>query len=125
MKILADMNLSPRWAVTLQAVGIDAIHWSSVGSATAQDTEILAWAREHNYIVFTHDLDFAAIIAASGDRGPSVIQLRSESLEPEGLAAMVIESIRRLAVQLAAGAIVTVEPKRSRVRLLPLKPDQE
>jgi len=125
MKILADMNLSPRWAATLQAAGIDAVHWSSVGSATAEDAEILAWAGEHGYIVFTHDLDFSAIIAASGNRGPSVVQLRSESLEPEALAAMVIESIRRLTVQLAAGAIVTVEPKRSRVRLLPLKPDQE
>lgn len=125
MKILVDMNLSPRWAETIRAAGIDAVHWSNVGSATAEDEEILAWAAEHGHVVFTHDLDFAAIIAASGDRGPSVVQLRSESVAPEGLAATVIESIQRSSEQLAAGAIVTVEPKRSRVRLLPLKPDLE
>lgn len=125
MKILVDMNLSPRWAETIRAAGIDAEHWSSVGRAAAEDEEILAWAAAHGYVVFTHDLDFSAIIAASGDHGPSVIQLRSESVAPEGLAETVIESIRRSAGQLAAGAIVTVEPKRSRVRLLPLKPDLE
>jgi predicted nuclease of predicted toxin-antitoxin system len=125
MKILVDMNLSPRWAETFRAAGIDAVHWSEVGSASAEDEVILAWAIANRHIVFSHDLDFSAILAASRGQSPSVVQIRSENLDPESLASTLIESIRRTAVQLEAGAIVTVEPKRSRVRLLPLKPETE
>ncbi len=31
MKLLVDMNLSLGWAAAVQAAGIEAIHWSSVG----------------------------------------------------------------------------------------------
>ncbi len=122
MKVLVDVNLSPRWAETIRSAGIEAVHWSNVGKVTAKDREVLAWAAEHGHVLFTHDLDFSAIIAATGEHGPSVIQLRSEGVAPEDLSAMVIESMRRASEQLAAGAIVTVEPMRLRVRLLPLKP---
>ena len=37
-----------------------AIHWSTIGVANASDEEIMAWAKENGYIVFTHDLDFGA-----------------------------------------------------------------
>lgn len=42
MKILVDMNLSPEWVEVLQQAGFTAIHWSAVGKANAQDTELLA-----------------------------------------------------------------------------------
>ncbi|MFM9968875.1 MAG: DUF5615 family PIN-like protein [Burkholderiales bacterium] len=32
MKILVDMNLSPRWVQMIRAAGIDAEHWSDLGS---------------------------------------------------------------------------------------------
>ncbi|MCZ2390725.1 MAG: hypothetical protein LC113_06560 [Acidobacteria bacterium] len=32
MKIVIDMNLSPDWVTRLAKGGIDAIHWSSVGT---------------------------------------------------------------------------------------------
>jgi predicted nuclease of predicted toxin-antitoxin system len=60
MKILLDMNISPSWIDTLVASGYETIHWSSVGRADALDTEIMSWARNHNFVVFTHDLDFSA-----------------------------------------------------------------
>ncbi|MBN2535901.1 MAG: DUF5615 family PIN-like protein [Spirochaetales bacterium] len=31
-----------------------ALHWKDVGSITAPDTEIMKWARENGYIIFTH-----------------------------------------------------------------------
>ena len=65
MGILIDMNLSPRWVGFLIEHGNDAKHWSSVGSTTASDSAITAYAKEHNYIVVTHDLDFSAILAAT------------------------------------------------------------
>jgi len=32
MKLLVDMNLSPRWAEQLAETGIAAVHWSALGS---------------------------------------------------------------------------------------------
>ncbi len=36
MKLLVDMNLLPRWVEALQAVGVEARHWSTVGAPTAR-----------------------------------------------------------------------------------------
>ena len=59
MKILIDMNLSPKWSEVLSRHGHEAVHWSTIGEFNADDFEIMRWAAENGYIVFTHDLDFA------------------------------------------------------------------
>jgi predicted nuclease of predicted toxin-antitoxin system len=41
MKILLDMNLPPAWVDFLENHGIQAIHWSNVGSYDASDKEIM------------------------------------------------------------------------------------
>jgi predicted nuclease of predicted toxin-antitoxin system len=56
MKILIDMNLSPDWIGVLDAVGIKAMHWSTVGNPRAPDCTIFAWAKENSFIVFTNDI---------------------------------------------------------------------
>lgn len=76
MKLLVDMNLSPRWVQFLQDSGFEAVHWRDIGEVTAVDSEILRAAKQEGMIVLTHDLDFGAILAASGEDGPSVIQIR-------------------------------------------------
>ena len=60
MKLLVDMNLSPRWIHFLAASQIEAMHWSTVGPVKATDTEIMTYARDHGFVVLTHDLDFSA-----------------------------------------------------------------
>ena len=54
MKLLVDMNLSPRWASYLAAAGVDATHWSTVGSASASDDTVMAYAAANGYVVMTH-----------------------------------------------------------------------
>jgi predicted nuclease of predicted toxin-antitoxin system len=76
MKLLVDMNLSPLWVPFLAEHGIEAVHWSVVGSVSSPDSEILRYADAGGYVIFTHDLDFGALLARSKTRGPSVIQLR-------------------------------------------------
>jgi predicted nuclease of predicted toxin-antitoxin system len=61
VKLLLDMNLSPEWVGRLRAHGIEALHWSNVGVATADDRTLLSWARTHGFVLLTHDLDFSAI----------------------------------------------------------------
>ena len=64
MKILIDMNLSPQWVAVFEGTGKQALHWSHVGPHNAPDHEILFYAKAEGYTVFTHDLDFGAILAA-------------------------------------------------------------
>lgn len=120
MKILLDMNLSPALVQKLRGVAHDAIHWSEVGSACAGDREIMAWAAENEYTVLTHDLDFGALLAASGGEKPSVIQVRTRDVLSSSYLDALKDALVRFEPELQKGALVVVEPGRARVRILPL-----
>lgn len=123
MKLLIDMNLSPDWCAVFRQEGWEAVHWSEVGDPRAKDETIMAWARDHGYLLFTHDLDFGALLAATRALGPSVIQVRTQDVLPSRLGELVVKVLEDQRQALAAGAIVTVEEARGRVRLLPLGGD--
>ena len=120
MKLLVDMNLSPRWAEVLRAAGHEATHWSDIGEVTASDAHIMAAAADQGAVVLTNDLDFGTILAARGHAGPSVIQLRAADLRPEALGDLLLAAITQLAEELRDGALVTIDAGRTRVRVLPL-----
>jgi predicted nuclease of predicted toxin-antitoxin system len=65
MKLQVDMNLSKRWICLLTNAGIEAIHWSVLGKPDAPDKAIMAYAKAHDLIILTHDLDFSAILAVT------------------------------------------------------------
>lgn len=123
MKVLLDMNLFPRWVAALREADVAAEHWSSLGARDAPDTDIMAYARANDYIVLTHDLDFGAILAATQGNKPSVVQIRMDDISPEAIGNLVINALRQLADYLDAGALVTVGPQRTRLRVLPLHLD--
>jgi len=120
MKILVDMNLSPRWANFLKGNGIEAIHWSSIGSPNAPDTEIITYAKAHDFTILTNDLDFGFILAITQGNKPSVIQMRTGVLGPDRIGNIVISAIRLLTADIDRGALVTINPRKTRVSLLPL-----
>jgi predicted nuclease of predicted toxin-antitoxin system len=124
VKLLVDMNLSPRWVERLNAAGFVAIHWSQVGRMDALDSEIMAYAASHDYVVVTHDLDFSAILAATQGIKPSVVQVRSDNLGPASIGEQLIGALRQMEPDLAAGALVTIDPARTRINLLPLRTNQ-
>jgi predicted nuclease of predicted toxin-antitoxin system len=115
MKVLIDMNLSPRWLDLLTGAGLEAVHWSALGAGNAPDLEIMAYAKTNDYVVLTHDLDFAAILAATEGEKPSVLQIRSDLLNPDVIGKQVVSALRQMAMELAEGALVTVDPERTRV----------
>jgi len=121
MKLLVDMNLSPRWVDLLTGAGIEAAHWSAVGAKNAPDTEIMAYALAHGFVVPTHDLDFSAILAATRGEKPSVVQLRADDVSPDVIGGQVIVALRQMEAELQEGALITVDPNRTRLRLLPLQ----
>ncbi len=120
MKLLVDMNLSPRWVHLLAEAGFDAAHWSALGAGGAADTEIMAFAKANGYVVLTHDLDFSAILAATHGDKPSVVQIRAGDVRPEAIGNSVIMALRQMDRELEEGALVTVDPNRTRLRVLPL-----
>lgn len=82
MKLLIDMSLSPLWVRFFEQHGIEALHWSNVGRASAPDAEIMEFAGAKRFVVFTHDLDFGTLLATRKAAGPSVIQVRTQDVLP-------------------------------------------
>jgi predicted nuclease of predicted toxin-antitoxin system len=122
MKLLIDMNLSPRWASILIDAAFDAAHWSTLGAPDAPDEEIVAFARTNGFVIVTHDLDFGAILAAMHGDKPSVVQIRAANVSPDAIGGQVISALRRMSAELEHGALLTVDPVRMRISLLPLRP---
>jgi len=120
VKLLVDMNLSVEWIAEFHRHGWSAIHWSAVGDPRADDAEIMAWARVNGCVVFTHDLDFSATLALTHAAGPSVLQVRGRRVLPEDIGPEVIAALGRHDAALAAGALVVIDERRARVRVLPL-----
>ena len=119
-KLLLDMNLSPEWVSTLDKHGWQAVHWSDVGDPRASDRDIMNWALERQFVVFTHDMDFGTMLALTHDVGPSVLQVRAENVLPDYLESAVIAALNQHEADLSSGALVVVDESRSRVRVLPI-----
>jgi predicted nuclease of predicted toxin-antitoxin system len=120
VKLLIDMNLSPRWVDLLRSAGFEAAHWSTVGPPDAPDTTIMAFATTNGFVVLTSDLDFSAILAATQGAKPSVVQVRAGDVSPNAIGMLVIAALRQMATKLEDGALLSIDPKRTRLRVLPL-----
>jgi predicted nuclease of predicted toxin-antitoxin system len=121
MKLLIDMNLSPQWVRVLEAAGWNAVHWSYIGRPNAPDEEIFEYAKSHGCVIFTHDLDFGAILSATKSQYPSVIQVRTKDVTPSHLTPLVISALHQFKAQLDEGALIIIDEKKFRARILPLK----
>jgi predicted nuclease of predicted toxin-antitoxin system len=82
MKLLLDMNLSPRWTGLLRDAGWEAVHWSSLGKGDEPDSQIMAYAAERGYVVLTADIGFQRHSCRHSGEKPSVVQLRTEGVTP-------------------------------------------
>jgi predicted nuclease of predicted toxin-antitoxin system len=120
VKVLVDMNLAPNWVTFLSGAGFAVQHWRDLGIYNAPDSEIMAYAKAEGWIVLTNDLDFSSMLAWSGDAQPTVVQIRAPDLRVEVIGDLVLSALVRLRVEAGdAGTLVTVEPERTRFRVLP------
>ena len=122
MRLLLDQGLPRTAAAMLRNAGIDAVHTGDSGLTTASDSAILHHARSEARIVVTLDADFHTLMALSGATGPSVIRIRIERLRAAPLADLVQSVLAQCRDDLAAGALVSVDRRRVRVRKLPIRP---
>ena len=77
-------------------------------------------ARIENFVLVTQDLDFTTMLAYTHERKPSIVQIRADDTSPEAIGRAVVQAIRQEGNALHAGALLTIDTKRSRLRLLPL-----
>jgi predicted nuclease of predicted toxin-antitoxin system len=120
MKLLIDANLSPQWCEKLQSEGFEAVHWSSIGALNAEDDVLFDWVAANGAVVLTHDLGFAAIHARMRTHGPSIVQIRSNEVDPAIIGDLVVRVLRKQEATLRDGAIVSIDVPRARIRRLPL-----
>ncbi|MEI6704953.1 MAG: DUF5615 family PIN-like protein [Deltaproteobacteria bacterium] len=120
MKFLADMGISPRIVEYLLEQGYDAKHLLDDELGTMPDHEILLKARAENRILLAHDLDFADLVAASGEQLPSVIIFRLSNMRPDHVKQHLASIIKNNADSLLEGCIMSVQEHAVRVRKLPL-----
>jgi predicted nuclease of predicted toxin-antitoxin system len=122
MKLLVDMNLSPDWVPLLVSHGWEACHWSTLGPGNAPDTVLMNWAREHQQVVLTQDLDFSQLLYTTQQSGPSVILLRMDNEFDPAARDHVCAAIALAETALATGALLTISGHRVRLRHLPISP---
>ncbi|MDR1816127.1 MAG: DUF5615 family PIN-like protein [Clostridiales Family XIII bacterium] len=121
LNLLLDMNLSPDFATFLQCQGANAVHWTAVGAPEASDFEIMAYAAANDYTVLTLDLDFGAILAATQDSKPSVVQIRTKEALSKQTQTLIWTAISYAHQELLSGAILTIDTEKSRLRMLPIR----
>jgi predicted nuclease of predicted toxin-antitoxin system len=115
------MGVSWRTVEWLRSQGHDAVHLRDEGLQRMPDSEIMVKAREETRILLTMDLDFPALLAASGGRFPSVVVFRLANERPENVNEKLSDVLERFGDVLTDGAIVSVRESLVRLRKLPLK----
>ena len=69
----------------------------------------------------THDLDFSAILAATSEAAPSVVQLRVQDLLSERALGAIVTALNAHAKDIGVGALMSIDESGGRVRILPLR----
>jgi len=123
VKILIDMNIPLDYSKFLKEKEIETIRWSDVGLSNAPDEEIMQYAKANDFIVLTSDLDFSALLSMTHAIKPSIIQTRISLICADRAVDMIISAAKRYSNELAKGAILSINPQKARVRLLPLQRD--
>jgi predicted nuclease of predicted toxin-antitoxin system len=115
------MIMSPKWNSTLREAGYESVHWSTLGPSDAPDSDIATFAAVDGAIILTNDLDFGKILADRNASKPSIILLRVADARPAAIAHLVLETLERCKDDLAEGAFIALEDRRTRLRKLPFR----
>ena len=113
MKLLIDTCISGTVRDALQAAGHDAV-WTGDWPQDPGDDEILDHAHQQNRILITLDKDFGELAVVHGRPHSGIIRLVNWSTQQQARTSLLV--LEKYSPELEAGAIVTAEPGRIRVR---------
>jgi predicted nuclease of predicted toxin-antitoxin system len=121
VRFLIDHALSPAVAELLREAGHDAIHVREYGLQKANDEEILNRAALELRAVISADTDFGTLLVLREESQPSVVLLRGPtSRVARNIVERLLKELPQATPFIEAGCILTIEPARSRVRMLPI-----
>jgi predicted nuclease of predicted toxin-antitoxin system len=113
VKLLIDSSMWSPVVGDLRRAGYD-VEAVKDWPADPGDRAILAHAHSHGQILVTLDKDFGDLIVRDGHPHAGLLRLVTDSVELQ--TPMVLEALAKHGDDLLAGAIVTVEEDRIRVR---------
>ena len=114
MKVLLDACVWGKARAQIEAAGHDVI-WAGDWPRDPGDDEILARAFDERRVLVTLDKDFGELAVLRCSPHYGVVRLVNISARQQ--AAVCLQVLALHAADLAAGAIVTAEPGRLRIRL--------
>ena len=113
MKILLDTCVWGGTRKDLEAVGHDVV-WTGDWPKDPGDREILAYAHREGRVLVTLDKDFGEMAIVRKTKHSGIVRLVNFSARQQGLICLLV--IDKYGIELKAGAIVTAEPGRLRIR---------
>lgn len=120
MLFLLNMNMARQLGRLLETRGHSWQHVGDMGLQQAEDSIVLAAAKQGGQVILTHDLDYGTLLAFSGDVRPSVVIFRRRDVHPKALFGVMMENWADLAPALERGALVILEDSAIRIRHLPI-----
>jgi predicted nuclease of predicted toxin-antitoxin system len=114
------MGAAVATAVYLRNSGHDAVHLRERGLQAIPDEDIIAIATAETRVIVTFDLGFSRALALTRNRRPSLVLFRLQRYSTDDINQRLEWILNRHAEPLGGGAIVTVDPGRVRVRILPI-----
>jgi predicted nuclease of predicted toxin-antitoxin system len=121
LKFLVDMPVTPQAVAHLEANGHEALHASTAGLATEDDSVILERARIDDRIVVTADLDYPRLLALLKADRPGVILFRGGSYSDAEMLALLDRVLAQSDTFELERSITVVDQHRIRRRSLPIK----
>jgi predicted nuclease of predicted toxin-antitoxin system len=123
VRFLIDNALSPQVAEQLSQAGHDAVHVRDLAIQHASDEVIFERAQQDDRVVVSADTDFGTLLASRREGSPSVVLFRrGAERRPSEQVALLLANLPALEESLTAGSIAVFEPRRVRIRALPLIP---
>jgi predicted nuclease of predicted toxin-antitoxin system len=115
------MNISPLTVSQLQKHGWSVIRVSEIMDKSTKDLDLLEYARLHDMVIITQDLDFSMLLAIKGYGKPSLVNVRLEEVRPDYVTSRIIDTVSELEQELKKGVVVTVDETSVRYRHLPIR----
>jgi predicted nuclease of predicted toxin-antitoxin system len=81
----------------------------------------MVYAASNGFVILTNDLDFGVALATTNKEKLSVVQIGGDDLRPISIGNQLVLALRQMRTELDEGALITLDSKRTRLRLLPLR----